>query len=140
MTSHLRNQLMEGRAALPCVGSVIQLETQHPPYAVLGPDGEPVLPVVPYLRDLALNDNSPATGRSYANDLLRWFRFLWLLNVTWDKATEGEAAVIVGWLRRHRIRSAAAPGRTRRSPGRSTRAPASGTSKPVTRPQLSTTP
>lgn len=26
-------------------------------------------------------------------------RFLWLLNVTWNKATEGEVAVIVGWLR-----------------------------------------
>ncbi|MGW7066205.1 tyrosine-type recombinase/integrase [Streptomyces sp. NPDC054855] len=99
MTSHLHNQLMEGRAVLPRVGSVVQLETQHPPYAVLDPAGSPVESVTPYLRDLALNDNSPATSRSYANDLLRWFRFLWLLNVTWDKATEGEVAVIVGWLR-----------------------------------------
>ncbi|MFD7621476.1 tyrosine-type recombinase/integrase [Streptomyces sp. NPDC059802] len=99
MTSHLRNQLMEGRAVLPRVGSVVQLETQHPAYAVLDPAGSPVKSVTPYLRDLALNDNSPATSRSYANDLLRWFRFLWLLNVTWDNATEGEVAVIVGWLR-----------------------------------------
>jgi integrase len=99
VTSHLRNQLMEGRAVLPRVGSVVQLETQHPAYAVLDPAGSPVESAMPYLRDLALNDNSPATSRSYANDLLRWFRFLWLLNVTWDKATEGEVAVIVGWLR-----------------------------------------
>ncbi|MFE4332907.1 tyrosine-type recombinase/integrase [Streptomyces sp. NPDC056831] len=99
MTSHLRNQLMEGRAVLPRVGSVVQLETQHPAYAVRDPAGSPVESVTSYLRDLALNDNSPATSRSYANDLLRWFRFLWLLNVTWDKATEGEVAVIVGWLR-----------------------------------------
>ncbi|MFF8601910.1 tyrosine-type recombinase/integrase [Streptomyces sp. NPDC015232] len=99
MTSHLRNQLMEGRAALPRVGSVVQLKTQHPAYAVLDPAGSPVESVTPYLRDLALNDNSPETSRSYANDLLRWFRFLWLLNVAWDKATEGEVAVIVGWLR-----------------------------------------
>ncbi|HET6354859.1 tyrosine-type recombinase/integrase [Streptomyces sp.] len=99
MTSHLRNQLMEGRAVLPRVGSVVQLKTQHPAYAVLDPAGSPVESVTPYLRDLALNDNSPATSRSYANDLLRWFRFLWFLNVTWDKATEGEVAVIVGWLR-----------------------------------------
>ncbi|MFD3945182.1 tyrosine-type recombinase/integrase [Streptomyces sp. NPDC058579] len=99
MTSHLHNQLMEGRAVLPRVGSVVRLETQHPVYAVLDPAGSPVESVTPYLRDLALNDNSPATSRSYANDLLRWFRFLWLLNVTWDKATEGEVAVIVGWLR-----------------------------------------
>ncbi|MEU5741169.1 hypothetical protein ABZ784_24625 [Streptomyces tendae] len=73
MTSHLRNQLMEGRAVLPRVGSVVQLETQHPAYAVLDPDGSPVESVTPYLRDLALNDNSPETSRSYANDLLRWF-------------------------------------------------------------------
>ncbi|WP_406054172.1 site-specific integrase [Streptomyces sp. NBC_01077] len=114
MTSHLRNQLMEGRVNLPRVGSVVQLETQHPPYAVLGPDGEPVKPVVPYLRDLALNHNSPSTGRSYAYDLLRWFRFLWLLEVPWDKATEGEVAVMVGWLRtavnpQRRRSSAASP-------------------------------
>ncbi|MGP4089071.1 tyrosine-type recombinase/integrase [Streptomyces sp. KR55] len=99
MTSYLRHQLMEGRAVLPRVGSVVRLETQHPAYAVLGPGEKPVESVTPYLRDLALNDNSPATSRSYANDLLRWFRFLWLLNVNWDKATEGEVAVIVGWLR-----------------------------------------
>ncbi|WP_245001573.1 tyrosine-type recombinase/integrase [Streptomyces alfalfae] len=99
MTSHLRHQLMEGRAVLPRVGSVVRLETQHPAYAVLDPAGSLVESVTPYLRDLALNDNSPETSRSYANDLLRWFRFLWLLNVTWDKATEGEVAVIVGWLR-----------------------------------------
>ncbi|QUI35930.1 tyrosine-type recombinase/integrase [Streptomyces alfalfae] len=90
---------MEGRAVLPRVGSVVRLETQHPAYAVLDPAGSLVESVTPYLRDLALNDNSPETSRSYANDLLRWFRFLWLLNVTWDKATEGEVAVIVGWLR-----------------------------------------
>ncbi|MFF2732212.1 hypothetical protein ACFVS9_30420 [Streptomyces sp. NPDC058008] len=41
MTSHLRNQLMEGRAVLPRVGSVVQLETQHPAYAVLDPDLPP---------------------------------------------------------------------------------------------------
>ncbi|MCT9006066.1 tyrosine-type recombinase/integrase [Streptomyces rhizosphaerihabitans] len=112
MTSHLRNELMEGRALLPRVGSVVQLETQHPPYVLLGPDGKPVEPVTPYLRDLALNDNSPLTGRSYANDLLRWFRFLWLLDVSWNKATEGEVAVMVGWLR-----TAPNPQRRRTRPG-----------------------
>lgn len=41
MTSHLRNQLMEGRAVLPRVGSVVQLETQHPAYALpAGPRSE----------------------------------------------------------------------------------------------------
>ncbi|MEU5216780.1 site-specific integrase [Streptomyces sp. NPDC020807] len=97
--SYLRNELMEGRAALPRVGSVVELRTQHPPYTVMGPEGAPMEPVTMYLRDLALSDNSPSTSRSYANDLLRWFRFLWLLDVAWEKATEGEVAVMVGWLR-----------------------------------------
>lgn len=47
MTSHLRNQLMEGRAVLPRVGSVVQLETQHPAYVVLDPDGSPIESVTP---------------------------------------------------------------------------------------------
>lgn len=63
------------RGPAPCVGSVVQLETQHPAYAVLDPAGSPVESVMPYLRDLALNDNSTATSCSHANNLLGWFRF-----------------------------------------------------------------
>ncbi|RZD89564.1 integrase [Streptomyces albidoflavus] len=66
---------------------------------VLGQDGVPVAPVVPYLRDLSLSDNSPSTGRSYSYDLLRWFRILWLLGTPWDKAVESDVAAMVGWLR-----------------------------------------
>jgi integrase len=46
-----------------------------------------------------LGDVSPLTCRSYAHDLLRWFRLLWFLDVPWDKATEAETAVLAGWLR-----------------------------------------
>ena len=42
---------------------------------------------------------SPLTARSYANDLLRWFRLLSLLDVSWDRATRTEAEVLVGWMR-----------------------------------------
>jgi hypothetical protein len=56
-------------------------------------------PASRYLRDLALGDASPSTGRSYAHDLLRWFRLLWLVDVGWEQATEAEAAAMVGWLR-----------------------------------------
>lgn len=41
MTSHVRNQLMGGQAVLPRVGWVVQLETQHPAYAVLDPGRTP---------------------------------------------------------------------------------------------------
>jgi hypothetical protein len=59
-----------------------------------------------------LGDVSPLTCRSYAYDLLRWFRLLWLLEAAWDGATEAETAVLVGWLR-----TAANPQRRRRWAG-----------------------
>ncbi|MDJ0346757.1 site-specific integrase [Streptomyces sp. H10-C2] len=95
----LHHQLIEGRIDLPRIGSVVQLETQHPPYVVLDGARQLVEPAVPYLRDLSLSDSSPLTGKSYAYDLLRWFRILWFLDVPWDKAVEAEVAAIVGWLR-----------------------------------------
>jgi hypothetical protein len=68
-----------------------------------------------FLRDLALSDMSSLTCRSYAFDLLRWFRFLWALEVAWERASSAEVAVMVGWMktarnlqRVTRIRSACA--------------------------------
>ncbi|MEV3970211.1 hypothetical protein AB0K68_19000 [Streptomyces sp. NPDC050698] len=55
---------------------------------------------------------SPLTCRSYAYDLLRWFRVLWTVDVGWEQATEAEAAALVGWLR-----SARNPQRQRRREG-----------------------
>lgn len=95
----LRQELMEGRAQLPCVGSVVMTDSAHPPYLVLNGLGTEVEPITPYLRDLALSDSSPLTGRSYGFGLLRWFRLLWLLDVAWERATEAETAVMTGWLR-----------------------------------------
>ncbi|WP_329449206.1 hypothetical protein OG906_40695 (plasmid) [Streptomyces sp. NBC_01426] len=66
----LRHQLIEGRADVPRVGSVIELDT-IPWYAVVGPDETVVAPVVPYLRGLTLDDNRPPTAKSYAYDLTR---------------------------------------------------------------------
>ena len=65
-----------------------------------------------YLRDRLLGDVSPLTCRSYAYYLLRWFRVLWTLDVSWEQATEAEAAARVGWLR-----SARNPQRHRRREG-----------------------
>ncbi|MFD0972997.1 tyrosine-type recombinase/integrase [Plantactinospora endophytica] len=52
-----------------------------------------------FLRDLTLSDARPATCRSYAHDLLRWFRLLAMVDVAWDRATRGEVALLVGWMR-----------------------------------------
>ncbi len=51
------------------------------------------------MRDLALGDASPLTCRSYAHDLLRWWRLLAVLETGWEQATIGEVTVLVGWLR-----------------------------------------
>ncbi|WP_309116000.1 site-specific integrase [Saccharothrix sp.] len=108
----LHRQLMEGRASVPRVGSVIRVARVHPPFVVLDSGGVEVADVTEYLRDLVLGDCSPLTCRSYAYGLLRWFRLLWLLGVRWEQATESEVAVLVGWLR-----TAANPQRRRHRPG-----------------------
>jgi integrase len=74
-------------------------------------DGREVGSVSAYLRDLVLGDASRLTCRSYAFDLLRWHRLLWMLRTPWEKATEAGVAVLVGWLRQARN-----PQRRRRSP------------------------
>ncbi|MFI6062453.1 tyrosine-type recombinase/integrase [Streptomyces sp. NPDC051286] len=94
----LHRQLIEGRADVPRVGSVIELES-IPRYTVLDADGAAVAPVLPYLRGLILDDNRPLTAKSYAYDLLRWYRLLWFLGIPWERATEAEASALVGWLR-----------------------------------------
>ncbi|MEU9411645.1 site-specific integrase [Streptomyces sp. NPDC048281] len=107
----LHRELIEGRVSVPRVGSVVELETVHPRYAVLDASGGGVEPVAAYLRELALDDNRPLTSRSYAYDMLRWYRLLWFLGVDWERATEAEVSALVGWLR-----AAENPQRGRRSP------------------------
>jgi integrase len=85
------------------------------PFVVIDESGEEIEPFSVFLRDLMLTDMSPLTGRSYGNDLLRWWRLLRVLEVAWDYATRAEAEVLVGWMRsadnaqRHRRRPALMP-------------------------------
>jgi len=41
---------------------------------------------------------SVATQRSYGMDLLRWFRFLWALEVPWNQVTRSEACDFSRWI------------------------------------------
>ncbi|MEW2508431.1 site-specific integrase [Amycolatopsis sp. NPDC047767] len=66
-----------------------------------------------WLRDLAACDVSPTTLRSYAYDLLRWFRFLHVLGVPWERAERAHVRSFVEFLR-----VAANPAHARRSPNR----------------------
>lgn len=84
---------------MPRLGVVEEGPGPFLPWLVLDGAGREVEPVSAYLRDLMLGDVSPLTCRSYAYDLLRWFRVLWVVDVGWEQATEAEAAALVGWLR-----------------------------------------
>jgi site-specific recombinase XerD len=58
-----------------------------------------VEPTVLYLKELMARDSSPLTPRSYGMDLLRWFRFLWVLGIEWDRATREDARDFMLWMK-----------------------------------------
>ncbi len=125
---------------LPRAGSVVPTDRAHPPFVVLDRVDIEITAVTEYLAELALGDSRPLTCRSYAYDLLRWFRVLWLLDIDLPQATQSEVAVMVGWLRtapnrQHQRRNATSPG-----PGQSTSTPASRLSRPGMRVRPSITP
>ncbi|MFF5085359.1 tyrosine-type recombinase/integrase [Actinoplanes sp. NPDC000266] len=124
----MRVQLMEGRASVPVIGEVSPSCRLVPPFLVLDGLGRDIEPVTAYLRDLTVSDCGHLTVRSYAFGLLRWFRLLWLLEVGWERATEAEVVVLVGWLR-----SAVNPQRRRSTPGS---APAGSVNTRTGRPTL----
>lgn len=68
------------------------------PYRVIDPIGEVVVPVGEFLKELQASGRSEATQRSYGHDLLRWFRFLWAVQVPWDQATRVEARDFCRWV------------------------------------------
>ena len=68
------------------------------PYQVVDVDGVGVAPAAAYLRDLQACGRPAATQRSYGMDLLRWFRFLWAVDVGWDRATRVEARDFCRWI------------------------------------------
>jgi integrase len=75
-------------------------ETGDPwePYRLLDPCGGVVVPVGGFLKELQASGRSEATQRSYGHDLLRWFRFLWAVEVAWDQATRVEARDFCRWV------------------------------------------
>ncbi|MGF6883485.1 integrase [Nocardia sp. GAS34] len=109
----VRQRLMEGRGGVSSAGRVEHGRGDFLPWVALDGSGREIEPVSGFLRDLMLGDASPLSCRSYAYDLLRWFRVLWTVEVGWEQATEAEVALLVGWLR-----AARNPQRERRIPGR----------------------
>jgi integrase/recombinase XerD len=108
---------------LPLWGCVVASDGAEPWLVVDGLGGR-VEPAAVFLRDLAARGRSSSSVRSYALALLRWWRFLLAIGVTWDRATSDEVRDFVLWLGR-----AAKPVAARRTTSGAT----AGQVNPVTR-------
>ncbi|MET9793707.1 hypothetical protein [Streptomyces canus] len=51
-----------------------------------------------YLHELQAAGRPAPTQRSYGMDLLRWFRFLWAIELPWNEATRIEARDFSRWI------------------------------------------
>lgn len=63
-----------------------------------------------FLREFVARANRTASVRSYAYVLLRWWRWLRVVDVQWDRASPAEVRDLVLWLQLTRKRSRAASG------------------------------
>ena len=77
----------------------LQRCSSPPGVRLLDASGEPVRPVDDFLRTLAAGDAPSTTLHSYASALLRWWRFLAAIDVSWDRASRVEVRDFVLWLR-----------------------------------------
>jgi integrase/recombinase XerD len=78
------------------------------PFLVVDADGVPVEAIRRFLVDFVARGNAAGSVRSYAYDLLRWWRFLRAVEVLWDQATSAEVRDFVLWLQQ--------AGKARRAP------------------------
>lgn len=83
---------------VPRVGSLRATGEPFEPYQLLDPAGRVVLPVAGFLLELQACGRPETTQRSYAMALLRWFRFLWAIGVSWDQATRVEGRDFARWV------------------------------------------
>lgn len=84
--------------AVPRVGALVETGDVWGPWRLLDPAGGVVGPVAAWLRDLQAAGRSASTQRSYSMDLLRWYRFLWAIEVPWNQATRVEARDFARWI------------------------------------------
>jgi site-specific recombinase XerC len=87
-----------GVLVVPRVGAVVACRDVWEPIVLVDAAGVAVPAVTAFLKELQASGRSVATQRSYAMDLLRWFRFGWALGVGWDQATRVEARDFCRWL------------------------------------------
>jgi hypothetical protein len=76
---------------VPLAGSLEATDDLFAPYRLVDGQGATVEPVAAFFAEVTACGRPATTQRSYGMDLLRWFRFLWALEVGWDQATRVEA-------------------------------------------------
>ena len=95
MDGDIRTDL--GAIQLPRWGRVSMVQGVVP-WLVLDDAGEPVGPIRTFLIDFVARDNRTGSVRSYAFDLLRWWRWLRVVDVPWAQATSAEVRDLVLWM------------------------------------------
>jgi hypothetical protein len=97
---------------LSVVGSVMETEEAGLPFTVIDAAGRTVEPISEFVREMSAGDMPDSSCRSYAFDLLRWWRFLAAIGVDWDRAQRVDVRDLVLWLRQapnpQRVRTRAA--------------------------------
>jgi len=86
------------RLAVPLRGSLEATGDLFEPYRLVDADGVVIVPAAAYFRELAACGRPSATHRSYGMAMLRWWRFLWAIEVRWDQATRAEARDFCSWI------------------------------------------
>jgi len=83
---------------VPQIGRLVETDDAYDPYLLVDGDGAVVEAVTAYFRDLQAAGRSAATMRSYGLDLLRWFRFLWAVDIPWSRASRVEGRDFCRWM------------------------------------------
>jgi integrase len=86
------------RLAVPLAGALEKTGDRWRPFRLTDPAGAEVKAVSAFFADLQAAGRSEATARSYGMDLLRWFRFVWAIQVPWARATRAEARDFCRWM------------------------------------------
>lgn len=86
------------RLAVPIVGAVVAVE-DVPGTVLLDASGRPVAEVAEFFHSMLASGASTNSLRSYGLALLRWWRFLAAVEVSWDRAGRAEAQDFVLWMR-----------------------------------------
>lgn len=111
---------------VPRAGRVEETSDPLAPFRLVGGDGAEVGAVTEFLHHMLADDASAASMRSYAYELLAWFRFLWAVEVPWDRAGRAEARDVAVLLKtakkppRQRRPNAPLPGSVNAVTGKST--------------------